>query len=572
MLRGVGYAYPGAAGRALDGLDLTVARGEFVGIVGPTGAGKSTLCLALNGIVPQFFGGQFFGHATVAGADTVDTPTSRLAATVGMVLEDPETQITAPTVEDEVAFALENLKVPTVDMRARVHQALEMVGLAGLERKHPANLSGGQKQRLAIASAVALAPDLIVFDEPTSQLDPAGTREVFALIRRLNQDQGITVIVASHASEELAASADRVLLLVEGRIVRQGAPAEIFGNVSLLARHHVRPPDITQAFVAVAQVLAPALAAVPPVLLEEASTSFAPFRKALEASTPLDRPPPSKTGAPVLEAIGVSFTYPDGTPALRSVHLSVRRGEFIAIGGRNGCGKSTLVRHFLHLVEPTAGSIRVDGADVSRLGVADLAKRIGYVSQNAHQHLFCDSVAAEVAFALKLMRRPPEAVDSAVSAALAAMRLEAVADSHPMALSRGDRLRVAIAVVLALGPDTLIFDEPTTGQDWQGALAVLDICRELNERGKTVVLVTHHLYLLPGYATRLVVMAEGGIVLDGSLEDVLYDGAALENTSLAPPQTVVFASTIPALTRPGLRPLGAPALADCVRGSAEKAA
>lgn len=560
----VGYAYPGATRRALDGLDMTIARGEFVGIVGATGAGKSTLCLTLNGIVPQFFGGSFFGTVRIAGSDTLETPTSRLAATVGMVFEDPETQITATTVEGEVAFALENLKVPTALMQVRVAEALKAVGLAGLERKHPARLSGGQKQRLAIASALALSPDCIVLDEPTSQLDPVGTAEVFALLSRLNRERGITIIVASHASEELAAAATRILLLSGGRIVRDGSPRAVLGDVALLKAHDVRPPDIAQAFAAVASRLMPGTPPLAPITLGEAPGAFAPFAPAFAAAAlpPADRSSPS--GAPVLEAVGVSHVYPDGTAALRGVDLSIRRGEFVALGGRNGCGKSTLIRHFLHLLSPTGGTVRVDGSDVAGLKISDLARRIGYVAQNAHQQLFCDSVREEVAFALTLMKRPKGEIDAAVHFALEAMRLSDLADRHPASLSRGDRLRLAIAATLAPGPDMLIFDEPTTGQDWAGALAILDICRSLNAIGKTVLLVTHHLYLLAGYAERLVVMTQGRVVLDGPLDEVLYSGPALAAASLAPPQTVSFAARLEGFAAGGMRPLSPAALAALV--------
>ena len=561
----VGYAYPGAASRALDGLDLTIGRGEFVGIVGATGAGKSTLCLTLNGIVPQFFGGSFFGTVRIAGIDTLETATSRLAATVGMVFEDPETQITATTVEGEVAFALENLKVPTETMQPRVAEALRAVGLAGLERKHPARLSGGQKQRLAIASALALAPDLIVLDEPTSQLDPIGTREIFALLARLNRERGITIIVASHASEELAATASRILLLAGGRIMRDGCPADVLGDVALLQAHDVRPPDIAQAFAAVAAELLPGTPPLAPITLDAAGPAFAPFLAAFTGVGAPPQPSASRDSAPVLEATGLSHVYADGTAALRGVDLTIRRGEFVALGGRNGCGKSTLVRHFLHLLAPSQGVVRVDGCDISGLKISELARRIGYVSQNAHQQLFCDSVRAEIAFAPKLMKRPAGEIEAAVQYALDAMRLGDVADRHPASLSRGDRLRVAIAATLASGPDILIFDEPTTGQDWAGALAILDICRALNGLGKTVLLVTHHLYLLAGYAERLVVMAQGRVMLDGPLGEVLYEGAQLEAASLSPPQTVSFAAGIEALARSGRRPLSPAALAALTR-------
>ena len=250
--------------------------------------------------MPQFFGGEFFGAVRIDGADTVDTPTSTLAASVGMVFEDPETQITATTVESEVAFALENLKIPTEVMRVRVADALRAVGLSGLEAKPPANLSGGQKQRLAIASALALSPALIVLDEPTSQLDPVGTREVFALLRQLNREHGTTVLIASHASEELASTATRIVLLSGGRIIRDGTPQDVLGDVELLRAHDVRPPDIAQAYAAVTRKLSPKLRRAAPVTLEDAAEAFAPFGGVFSSACAVGKDVPVPRGAPVL--------------------------------------------------------------------------------------------------------------------------------------------------------------------------------------------------------------------------------------------------------------------------------
>lgn len=562
----VGYAYPGADRRSLSDIELIIEPGEMVGIVGATGAGKSTLCLTLNGIVPQFFGGDFYGAVTIGGADTTEDPTSSLAARVGMVFEDPETQITATTVESEVAFALENLNVPSAIMRARVDDALRAVGLEGLEHKHPANLSGGQKQRLAIASALALEPALIVLDEPTSQLDPVGNREIFALLARLNRERGLTVVIASHASEELAATASRIILLSEGRIVRDGTPGEVLGDVALMRAHNVRPPDVAQAYAAVTDKQTPNSHRLAPVTLEAGRALLVPLLP--DRVEPCAEAAPIPTAAaPVLEARGVTHTYPDGTVALQGIDLSIGRGEFVAIGGRNGCGKSTLIRHFLNLLQATSGEVRVAGENVASLTVAQLAGRIGYVSQNAHQQLFCDSVEKEVSFALRLTRRSPDEIAQSVAAALRAMKLEGLAARHPMSLSRGDRLRVAIAATLALEPEILIFDEPTTGQDWRGAVAILDICRALNQAGKTIVLVTHHLYLLPGYVGRLVVMNGGRVLADGPLSDVFYNGEMLAAASLAPPQTVALVAELPAFARAGVRPLSPADLGRMVIGT-----
>ncbi len=558
----VGYRYPSGERMALAEIDLSVKRGEIVGIVGPTGAGKTTLCLAINGIVPQFFGGEFFGRVQIAGLDSIETPTSRLAHHVGMVFEDPDTQITSTSVAEEVAFALENLMVPTSEIRRRVGAALGMVGLTGLEAKHPANLSGGQKQRLSIASALALSPDIMVLDEPTSQLDPVATAEVFAILDRLKRQNGLTVMIASHASEELAEIADRIVLLADGRIIAEGSPATVFSQTAKLRSLKVRPPDIVRSLEVLAQSPAgPSMPQTFAVTMAAARDSYVD-RPLPVPSVPTASPtsPSINASRAVLAVSGLTHSYPDGTQALRGVDLTVREGEFLAIAGRNGSGKSTLVRHFLGLLAPTTGMVRVSGSDIADLKVSDLAQRIGYIPQNAHQQIFCDSVAKEVGFALSMMGRPKDESDARVARALDAMDLAWAHDRHPISLSRGDRLRVVIAAVLALEPQILIFDEPTTGQDWRGAMAIVEMLRTLNERGKTTVLITHHLYLLPGFAERLVVMDAGKIALDGPLRDVLYDREGLERSGLIPPQTVRFAESFPSLR--ALRPLGPDDLAE----------
>ena len=248
VLDKVSYLYPRSDKPALANISLQINRGEFLGLIGPTGAGKTTLCLTLNGIVPQFYGGRFFGRVMLAGLDSLEHPISHLARHVGMVFEDPETQITAVSVENEIAFALENLCMPREEMVKRIPWALEAVRLEGLEKKHPHALSGGQKQRLAIAAALALKPDLLVLDEPTSQLDPAGSQEVFATLRELNRAMGLTVVMASHAAEEMAEHADRIALLNHGELVETGTPDEVYGDVERLLDSGVRAPQVAETF------------------------------------------------------------------------------------------------------------------------------------------------------------------------------------------------------------------------------------------------------------------------------------------------------------------------------------
>ncbi len=248
ILDKVSYKYPRSTDFILSNISLEIQKGEFLGIIGPTGAGKSTFCLSLNGIVPQFYGGRFFGSVKINGLDTLEYPISKLALHVGVVFEDPETQLIATSVENEIAFALENLKIPRQEILDRIPPVLKAVRLDGMEKRHPIELSGGQKQRLAIAAALAVQPSLLVLDEPTSQLDPVGAQEVFSTIRDLNKDLGMTIVMASHASEEMAEYCDRVMLLSKGEVVKIGTPEEVYSQIDLMYDNHLRPPQVANTF------------------------------------------------------------------------------------------------------------------------------------------------------------------------------------------------------------------------------------------------------------------------------------------------------------------------------------
>jgi len=538
-LEKVSYKYPRSTDFVLKNIELTIQKGEFLGVIGPTGAGKTTLCLTLNGIVPQFYGGRFFGHVFVAGLDTLDHPISQMAGHVGFVSDDPETQLISTSVENEIAFAMENLLIPREEILSRIPRALQSVRLEGLEKKNPAELSGGQKQRLAIAAALAVQPDLLVLDEPTSQIDPVGAQEVFATVRELNKELGMTIVLASHAAEEMAEYCDRVALLSQGELTALGSPGQIFGQVEHLLKNDLRPPQVASTFYLIQKKGIPVDEI--PVELDEGYKALDQAQEICVIQPPAGLRNAEKYGGdPLLSVRDLKHVYPDGTEALHSISLDIREGEYILIIGQNGAGKSTLVKHFLNLLKPTSGSVQVGGVETANLSVSQLARRIGYVAQNPDNQIFNATVEEEVAFALKGLGFPTEEVSQRTLESLESMGLVEVKDKHPLALPKGDRARVVIAAILAMKPEIIIFDEPTTGQDYRGAKYILEISRRLHEMGKTVIVITHHLYLMPDYAERVLVMGKGTLLMDAPIREAFHAVDLLESTFLMPPQAVLL--------------------------------
>ncbi|MAT41234.1 MAG: ABC transporter [Anaerolineaceae bacterium] len=546
-LENVSYQYPRSIEPVLSEINLSIQKGEFFGLIGPTGAGKTTFCCALNGIVPQFYGGRFFGKIEIAGLDTLEHPISVLAKHVGQVFEDPETQLIATSVENEIAFALENLKVPREEIIRRIPRVLEMVRLEGTEKKHPAELSGGQKQRLAIAAALAAQPDLLILDEPTSQLDPVGADEVFSTVSELNKELGMTILMCSHASEEMAEYATRIGLLSNGSLLSVGTPEEIYADIPLLINNNLRVPQVASTFYSIKQKNIPVSI---PVRLEEGKKVLTELiTKKTQLTTPdLKDELVHKEGQPLIQIKDLEHTYPDGTKALHGVSLDIHTGEYLLVIGQNGAGKSTLVKHFLNLLKPTSGTVVINGIDSKKLTVSALAANIGYIAQNPDNQIFNMTVWDEVSFALKNLKFSKQEIETRTEESLKSMGLYEYKDRHPLSLPKGDRARVVIAAILAMEPDTIIFDEPTTGQDFRGAHYILDISRKLHEMGKTVVVITHHLYLMPDYAERVIVMGKGTILLDAPIRQAYFDTEKLNSTYLTPPQAVLLSIKLSELT------------------------
>lgn len=549
-VKNVTYTYPEQDTPALKDVNLEVEKGEYLVVMGRNGAGKTTLCVLLNGVIPNVLGGKMRGRTEVMGLDTRRHHVYELAQYVGMVLQDPEAQLFTSNVRSEAAFAAENLGVPREEMIERIEWTLEVVRLQEFVNRAPSHLSGGQKQRLAIAAGLVMRPAVLVLDEPTSQLDPIGAQEVFSVLRDLNQDLGMTIVISTHKSEHAARYADRIVVLDQGQIVVQGAPKEIFSQVELLDRIYVQVPAVTRVEWDLGRALGKDRVEKG-VLLEDTQASLSKLldeRGIVKQSTVVSQPPPPTPPMPEEPYIvfkDVSFQYP-GTDqkALDGISISVGKGEFVGIVGQNGAGKTTFVKQIIGLLKPTSGQILVGGKDVAEESVEDMAQTVGLALQNPDAQLFAMSVAEEVAFGSTNLGLPREEVAQRVDRALAATGLEEFREVYPFNLSFGDRRKLSVAAVVSMEPEVLIFDEPTTGQDYRGRRELADIARRLNRMGCTVLMVTHDMDLIAEYTRRLIVMGDARVLLDGPTAEVFQQVETLAETFITPPQVTQLAQAL----------------------------
>jgi len=531
------FSYPDST-KALKNISFEVNKGQIIAVLGANGAGKTTLCHHLTGIIPNIYQGTTEGKVLVAGMNVSDHPVYELAQKISFVTQDPEGQLINPDVLMEVAFGPENLGVPRDQIMQRAKWALEAVGLQGLESRSPSELSGGQKQRLVLAAGLSMEPELLVLDEPTSQLDPIGTAEVLDSLVHLKQQYGMTTILTTHASEEVLRIADRSIVLNKGEMVAEGDPRTVFSKVNLLDSVGVQVPQVAM----LGYKLAPQNPI--PMTLEEGKELLTNIlqHKHLVQNLPKPSTPNAPTGSPVLECIDLSYTYPGFPPveALTAVNLKIHRGEMIAIIGQNGSGKTTLVKQFLKLLKPTKGQVLLNGKDIQALTTGQLATSIGLALQNPDEQLFTISCQKEVEFGLRNLKLPENEIKTRVDEALGFVGLQEQWDTFPFRLSFGDRRSLTVAAVIAMRPDIIVMDEPTTAQDYLGRHRIARLGKKLNESGHTVIMITHDMNLVTQYADRTVVMMDGEILLDGPTSKVFSELDTLKKAFIKPPPIVLL--------------------------------
>jgi energy-coupling factor transport system ATP-binding protein len=529
-----GVVYSASRTRALEHVELRIARGEMIAVLGASGAGKSTLLKCANRLVPTLQRAELSGSLRLLGRAAADLHVRDLADRVGFVFQDFEAQLFSTSVEEEILFGLEQLGVEPAAMRERIRSSLAAMGLEGFERRDPATLSGGEKQRLAIAAVLALSPQLWLLDEPSTDLDPTGRRELFASLGRLRQ-AGNTLIVAEHDPEPLV-GADRWVVLDQGRIALAGPPSELLRRPNDLLALGVRPPDLA--------VVCERLG-VAPWPLDVESVAARVRAKGIRARPLGSTSAVTERSAPLLEARGVRFRYEDRPgDALAGVDFAIGEGEFVALIGANGSGKSTLARLIAGLLGGASGTISWCGRPVAALSARERAAAVGYVFQNPDEQIFAATVEEEIAFGPRQMGWPPQEVAERVRAVVQSMGLDGLERRDPFLLGKGERQRIAAASILVLRPSVLILDEPTTGLDFREQRSLMEVLAALHRSGQTIVVITHVPWVVGSYAKRGVLLRAGEVSFDGPIHDLFGDEALCLRSDFVPPEVARLGSRL----------------------------
>jgi len=512
--RHVSYTYPNAARPALSDISLDLPEGELILVVGPSGAGKSTLLRCINGLAPHFSGGSLAGSIRVGNLDPVQAAPQVMSHHVGFVFQDPEAQFVMDRVEDEIAFALENAAIPPEEMRVRVEETLDLLDLTPLRDRALSTLSGGERQRVAIAAVLALRPEVLVLDEPTSQLDPKSAEDVLSALVRLNTDLGLTILVAEHRLERVLPYADKILYLpADGSSPLLDEPRAVLAQIDLA------PPLVR---------LGKALGWHPlPLTIKEGLRHSR--RQAGNGRKTHSRQQPAAELAteertPFLAARGVVAAY-GGTEVLHGLNLDVYPGEIVALMGRNGSGKTTLLKCMVGLVRPVHGDILVDGRSIAGRDVADICRQVAYLPQDPNSLLFAETVAEELAITLHnhglMARRSGHALPDDARELLRTLGMAQHAESYPRDLSAGERQRAALAAIMVTRPRALLLDEPTRGLDYAAKRQLADLLKGWRAAGMAIMVVTHDVEMAAEIADRVALMSQGEVIAQGEPAQVL---------------------------------------------------
>ena len=526
----MGFQYRAQAKPTLYNIDFKVKRGEKILIAGPSGCGKSTVASLINGLIPFSYKGQFSGSVLVGNKETRDMSLFEISRVVGTVLQDSDAQFVGMTVAEDIAFALENDCVPQEEMKDRVVKIADTLGLKDVLRHAPTELSGGQKQRVSVGGVMIGDVSLFLFDEPLANLDPKTGKQTIELIDELHQKTGAAVIIIEHRIEDvLHRYVDRVVLMNEGHIISDTTPDEHLSSKQLIecgVREPLYLTALKYAGVSISPQMKPS--DISSLLLSDAEKdkvrSFYVQNNNTKKETPRQE---------LLTVKNLSFTYEKSSKkTLRNISVDIKKGEMVAIVGTNGAGKSTFSKVICGMEKEDEGEIIFDGIDFKTLSIKERAQHVGYVMQDPNQMISKVMIYDEVALGLRLRGFSEEEVKTKVEEALKICGLYKMRNWPISALSYGQKKRVTICSILVLEPEMLILDEPTAGQDYRNYTSIMEFLRKLNERGITIVMITHDMHLMLEYADRSIVFSDGEIIADKSCAQVLTDKAIVDRASL----------------------------------------
>ena len=528
-LKDFSFQYKAQSEPTLKNLNLTIYKGEKVLIVGPSGSGKSTIGQCLNGIIPNIYKGTSSGQFLIQGKEAFDLSIYEKSHLVSTVLQDTDGQFIGLSVAEDLAFALENDMVELGTMKERVQSWAERLDLMNLLDHRPQDLSGGQKQRVSLAGVLIDESPILLFDEPLANLDPKSGQDIIDLIDQIHEEQGTTTIIIEHRLEDvLNRPIDRVILINQGQVLFNGQPDDLL-RTTLLAENGIREPLYLTTLRQLRQDISklPHLDKVEKLPLGDVSVDIPTphFEKGAEAET-------------ILELGHLNFAYREGQPILKDLSLTIPKGQRLAIVGKNGAGKSTLAKAICGFIQ-TEGTYFSKGEDIKGDSVKERAERVGYVLQNPNQMISTNMIFDEVALGLRLRNVPEDQIESRVHQALKTCGLYEFRKWPISALSYGQKKRVTIASILVLGPDVLVLDEPTAGQDQRNYTEIMDFLDELHQKGHTIVMITHDMQLMLDYSDRAVVVMDGQVLADLTPAELLTQPEILRRANLK--ETSIFA-------------------------------
>ncbi len=523
------FQYDAQAEPTLKNINLEVYPGEKLLIAGPSGCGKSTLTHCINGLIPFAYSGESTGSLTICGKETKNESIFEISKTIGTVLQDLDGQFIGLTVAEDIAFALENACVNQEDMKKKVLEVARKVGIADHLNHAPDALSGGQKQRVSMAGVMVNQVEVLLFDEPLANLDPATGKRAIEIIDQIQKETGATVIIVEHRLEDvLWRDVDRIVLMKHGEIVADQDPDELLSS-SLLLENGIREPLYLTALKYAGMTITPKCKphSIHSLTLSEAE-------KASVRDWYHSRKEKEKGDEPeiLLRADGIDFTYENGFHALKGIRATAAKGELLAIVGTNGAGKSTFSKVICGFEKQQSGTLTFQGEDMINYSIKERADRIGYVMQNPNQMISKTMIFDEVAFGLRQRQVPEETITTKVKEVLKICGLYPFRKWPVSALSFGQKKRVTIASILALDPQMVILDEPTAGQDYRHYTEIMEFLKELHNRGITVVMITHDMHLMLEYAQRAIVFSGGQVIADDTSANILTNPDIIRRANL----------------------------------------